>query len=135
MNVYFMKKNKILFWIPTVIIFLFESVMTAFTFQTDLAREGIGHLGYPAYFGPMLMVFKVLGGLALIIPQVPARVKEWSYAGFAIDFLSAFISIVVVDGFGVSAILPLVFVALLLMSYIYYHKINGGIFSRIKAAL
>jgi hypothetical protein len=37
-------------------------------------------------------VFKVAGVLALIIRQVPARVKEWAYAGFVIELLSAFIS-------------------------------------------
>jgi hypothetical protein len=48
--------------------------MPALTSQTAMAKEGIRHLGYPDYFGVMLTVFKVLGALALIIPQVPERV-------------------------------------------------------------
>ena len=77
-----MKKYKIIFWIATSIIFLMEGVIPAFTSQTELAKEGIRHLGYPEYFGNALVVFKVLGALTLIIPQVPKRLKEWAYAGF-----------------------------------------------------
>ena len=117
-----MKKNKIIFWVTTTLIFLFEGVMTALTSQTDMAKEGIRHLGYPDYFGVMLAVFKVLGALALIIPQVPARVKEWAYAGFAIDFISAFVSIAVIDGISGMTFFPLIVLAILVVSYIYYHK-------------
>ena len=87
-----MKKEKIIFWITTICIFLFEGVMPALTSQTELAKEGIRHLGYPQYFGNTLAVFKVLGALALIIPQIPKRLKEWAYAGFAFDFIFAAIS-------------------------------------------
>ena len=82
-----MKKQKILFWITTGIIFIMEGLIPAFTSQTELAKEGIRHLGYPEYFGNALIVFKVLGALSLIIPQIPKRVKEWAYAGFAFDFI------------------------------------------------
>jgi hypothetical protein len=119
-----MKKTKIIYWITTTIIFLFEGVLVAFTSQTEVARAGVTHLGYPVYFGTMFAVFKVLGTLVLIIPKVPARIKEWAYAGFGIDFISAFISIMVVDGFGFGAVLPLIFFGLLILSYLSYHKIN-----------
>jgi len=59
-----MKRNKIIFWIATGIIALFEGVMPALTSQTELAKEGLNHLGYPEYFGPALVVFKILGVLA-----------------------------------------------------------------------
>jgi hypothetical protein len=121
-----MKTNKIIFWVTTTLIFLFEGVMPALTSQSEMAKEGIRHLGYPEYFGVMLTVFKVLGALALIIPQVPARVKEWAYAGFAIDFISAFVSNAAVDGFSGMAFFPLIVFAVLIVSYIYYHKIKAG---------
>ena len=113
-----MKKASIAFWITTIMIFLFEGVMSALTSQSELAKEGIRQLGYPAYFGTLLMVFKVLGSLALVIPAVPSRVKEWAYAGFGIDFISAFVSLVVVNGFTTMAILPLVFMGVLVISYV-----------------
>lgn len=121
-----MKTNKIIFWVTTILIFLFEGVMPALTSQTEMAKEGIRHLGYPGYFGVMLTVFKVLGALALIIPQVPARVKEWAYAGFAIDFISAFVSNAAVDGFTGMAFFPLIVLLVLVLSYVYYHKIKAA---------
>lgn len=119
-----MKKDKIIFWTTTTIIFLMEGVMPALTSQTEMAKEGIRHLGYPDYFGVMLTVFKVLGSLVLIIPQIPNRIKEWAYAGFAIDFIGAFVSIAVVDGISGLTFFPLVIFGILIVSYIYYHKIR-----------
>jgi hypothetical protein len=87
-----MRKEKIIFWTATIFIALFEGVMPALTSQTELAKEGIKHLGYPEYFGNALVVFKVLGVLVLVFPQIPKRVKEWAYAGFAFDFIFATIS-------------------------------------------
>lgn len=119
-----MKTAKIIFWTTTTLIFLFEGVMPALTSQTELAKEGIRHLGYPAYFGVMLTVFKVSGALALIIPQIPHRVKEWAYAGFTFDFIAACVSHWVVDGFGGQTIFPLVVLAILMVSYFYYHQLK-----------
>ena len=119
------KTTKIIFWVSTTLIFLFEGVLPAFTSQTDMAKEGIRHLGYPEYFGTMLVVFKVLGTLALIIPQVPSRIKEWAYAGFVFDFIFACGSHWAVDGFSGQAIFPLIVLAILLVSYVSYHKLQG----------
>jgi len=119
-----MKKEKIIFWSATTIIALFEGVMPALTSQTELAKEGIRHLGYPEYFGNALVVFKVLGVLALVIPQIPKRVKEWAYAGFAFDFIFASISHGAVDGMNVQTIFPLFVLGILAVSYVYYHKLS-----------
>jgi len=117
------KTNTIIFWITTTIIFLFEGVMPALTSQTEIAKEGIRHLGYPDYFIPMLTIFKVLGTLSLMIPKVPARIKEWAYAGFAIDFIAASVSHSAVDGFGGASIFPLIIFLILIGSYVTYHKL------------
>ncbi|KAF2079843.1 DoxX family protein [Flavobacterium sharifuzzamanii] len=119
-----MKTTKIIFWTTTILIFLFEGVMPALTSQTELAKEGIKHLGYPEYFGNALVVFKILGVLALIIPQVPGKIKEWAYAGFAFDFIFASISHFAVDGIGFQGFFPLIILAILIVSYVTYHKIQ-----------
>jgi hypothetical protein len=75
------------------------------------------------YFVFLLGTFKVLGSLALIIPKVPARIKEWAYAGFGIDFISALVSIIVVRGISTGIILPLAFIVILIVSYTSYHKL------------
>lgn len=121
-----MQKEKIIFWITTGIIFLFDGVMPALTSHTQLAIEGIRHLGYPDYFRIQLAVFKSIGALILILPMVPPRVKEWAYAGFGITCISAFIGHWAVDGFGVQTLFPLVFFGILVVSYQYYHKLQDS---------
>lgn len=119
-----MKKDKIIFWVATGFIFLFEGVMPALTGHTELAKQGVSHLGFPDYFRIELNIFKVLGSLAIIIPQVPARVKEWAYAGLAISMISAFIGHWAVDGLNGQTFFPLVILAILVLSYVYYHKLR-----------
>ncbi|QQR50009.1 DoxX family protein [Candidatus Nomurabacteria bacterium] len=119
-----MKKYKIIFWVTTGLIFLLEGVMSAFTGHSEMSITGIASLGYPIYFVTVIVVFKVLGSLALIIPQVPPRVKEWAYAGFGIDFLCAFISIWIVGGFSSALALPVIALVVLVLSYISYHKLH-----------
>ncbi len=118
------KKIKLIYWTTTGIIFLFEGVMPALTSHTELAVEGIRHLGYPDYFRVMLGVFKVAGALVLILPFIKGRLKEWAYAGFGFTMVSACVSHWVVDGFGVQTIFPLVIFSILVISYIHYYKLR-----------
>jgi hypothetical protein len=101
----------------------------ALTSRTPFAIAGITHLGYPVYFAGLLAIFKIIGCVAIIIPQVPGRIKEWAYAGFGIDFISALVSIIAVDGFGVGALLPIVFIGILIVSYTTYHKLHPATIS------
>ena len=116
-----MKKNDIIYWATTGLLFLFEGVMPALTSQSEMAKEGVRHLDYPAYFGVMLTVFKVVGALALILPQVPSRFKEWAYGCFLIEFIAAAWSHLAIDGFGVQILAPLVALTILGISYTYFH--------------
>lgn len=106
-----------------------EGVIPAFTSQTELAKEGISHLGYPLYFSNALVVFKVVGAIGLMIPQIPKRIKEWIYAGFAFDFIFASISHFAVDGIDFQSFFPLLFLGILFISYIYYHNRLDGNYS------
>ncbi|WP_113922782.1 DoxX family protein [Cognataquiflexum aquatile] len=119
-----MKKDKIIYWTATTFVFLFEGVMPALTGHTELAKEGIRNLGYPEYFGVMLTVAKVMGSLALIIPAIPKRVKEWAYAGLTFELVAAFISHWAVDGLNALTFFPIFILAVLMVSYIYFHKLN-----------
>jgi len=122
-----MKKYKIIFWITTGIIAIFEGVLTGLTSHTEMSIEGITHLGYPIYFIAILAIFKVLGSFALIMPRVPRRIKEWAYAGFGIDFISATASMWIVDGFSLVVLFPVVFLIILALSYISYNKLHANI--------
>jgi hypothetical protein len=48
-------------------------------------------LRYPLYIIPLLGVTHVLGGVGVLIPNVP-RLTEWVYAGLVINLLLAFYS-------------------------------------------
>jgi DoxX-like family len=121
-----MKKDNIIYWVFTGIITLFEGVMPALTFNSEMAREGIGHLGYPAYFGPLLAIAKVIGIIAIVVPQVPARFKEWAYGCFFVELLFASASHLNVDGAVGQSFFPLVIAALFAGSYVYYHKLKAA---------
>ena len=119
-----MKKYKIMFWVSTGIIFIMEGLIPLFTSQSDASIQGITSLGYPVYFVSILTVFKIVGALVLIIPQVPKKYKEWAYVGFGIDFICAFLSLFIVTGFGTLLLLPVIFMILLAISYNAYHKLH-----------
>lgn len=120
-----MKREQTIYWSATSMIALIEGVMPALTSQSELAKEGIRHLGYPEYFGSALIVCKILGVLALVVPRVPARVKEWAYAGFAFNFIFATFSHGAVDGLIGQTFFPLVVLGILTVSYVYFHKLQS----------
>jgi hypothetical protein len=120
-----MKGIKITYWITTSLIVAFEGVLPALTWNTPLAKQGIAHLQYPEYFGAALVLFKVLGAITLIFPQLSRKLKEWAYAGFTFDFIFASISHGAIDGLGnFNTWFPLIVLAILLISYRCFNKIS-----------
>ena len=82
------------FWIATNL-FCLEMSFTAYyeLMRLPEAAQAFSRLGFPAdYFRVELSWAKVAGVLALLLPMVPARLKEWAYAGFAINLASALIA-------------------------------------------
>lgn len=120
-----MKSTKIIYWVTTSLLVIFEGVIPALTSHTQLAKEGIAHLGYPDYFRVMLTCFKVVGALVLILPMLKGRYKEWAYAGFGCNFIAATVSHAVVDGVNGQTFFPLIVLAILVVSYISYHKMQA----------
>jgi hypothetical protein len=121
-----MQSIKITFWIATIFLFLFEVVMplSALVFAPESATAGTTHLAYPAYFAYVLISFKVSGSVLLIIPRLPRRIKEWTYAGFGFNFICASISHFVIDGFVFVSFFPLIIFAILIVSYLNYNKLT-----------
>lgn len=94
-------------------------------------REGaFAHLGFPNYFKIELTVAKILGVLALLIPAVPVKIKEFAYAGFAITLVSASVAhFGRGDGRNLSVLYvidPLIFLGLLIVSYFYFQKFHDS---------
>lgn len=123
-----MKKNKIIFWIATIIIVLFEGVMPLGTllFAPEYATAGTEPLGYPDYFAHALIICKILGVTALIIPRLHPKIKEWAYAGLTFNLVFALISHAVVDGNIGFMLMPVVIGVILAVSYIYNLKISNN---------
>lgn len=84
-----MKNSITLYWVAKGFIsfFMLYSAYFSYSHAKDLEL-----LGFPDYFRIELVIAKVIGGLVLLFPQTPLRVKEWVYAGFCITMVSALIA-------------------------------------------
>jgi hypothetical protein len=79
------------FWIVTAL-FCLQIGFTAYAqLRLPQVAEAFARLGFPDYFRVELAWAKLLGVVLLLAP-VPARLKEWAYAGFAITLGSALIA-------------------------------------------
>ena len=79
------------FWIVTAL-FCLQIGFTAYAqLRLPQVAEMFTHLGFPDYFRVELSWAKLLG-VALLLAPVPAWLKEWAHAGFAITLASALIA-------------------------------------------
>src|SRR5262245_55319805 len=85
------KATTIVYWIVTALFCLQMSFTAYAQLNVPQVAEAFTHLGFPAYFRVELAWAKLLGVVLLLVP-VPARLKEWAYAGFAINLVSAIIA-------------------------------------------
>ena len=87
------------FWIATAL-FCLQIGFTAYAqLKLPQVAEAFTHMGYPGYFRVELSWAMFLG-IAVLLAPVPARLKEWAYAGFVITLVSALIAhFSVGDGF------------------------------------
>jgi uncharacterized membrane protein YphA (DoxX/SURF4 family) len=117
-----MKKINIIYWITTglILALMLWSAIGSFMDNPQGAKM-MADLGYKPYVIQFLAVAKILGIIAILVPGFP-RLKEWAYAGFAFDMIGATYSMYA-SKFPVSQWAPMfIFLALLALSYIYYHK-------------
>lgn len=121
-----MKKNKIIFWIATIIIVLWEGVMPLATWilTPEYITFGTRALGYPDYFAYALVICKVLGVFAIAYPKTPAKLKEWAYAGLSFNLIFAAISHSCVDKNIAYILMPVVVGVILAISYSFNNKIK-----------
>ena len=85
------KSKTIVYWIVTALFCLQMSFTAYAQLRLPQVAEAFTHLGFPAYFRVELAFAKLLGVLLLLAPA-PLRLKEWAYAGFAINLVSALIA-------------------------------------------
>lgn len=125
-----MKTTKIIYWISTGLV-VAGMVMSFFNyFFNPVIAAGFAHLGFPDWFRVELGIAKLLGALALGIPAVPPRVKEWAYACFFVNFFSAFLLHYFAGDAAVNLVAPVVLLVILLVSYVSREKLyRSGAFS------
>ena len=112
-----MKARAIGYWICTVLIsFAFLSGGVVDVMRPPQALEGMTHLGYPPYFMIILGIWKVLGGIVILLPGF-ALAKEWAYAGIIFDLTGATASHVAVGDDVFHVVVPLVLAALVVASW------------------
>jgi len=82
------------------------------------------HLGFPGYFRIELTAAKILGAILLLIPQVPARIKEWIYVCFGVVLVSAAIA-KFNSGYPTNEVLEPVFVLTIMVgSLVYLNRVR-----------
>jgi len=122
-----MKKLTTWYWIATIV-FALMMIMDGFggVTQQEAGKEVLKHLGYPIYLLIIVGIAKLLGAISILQNKYTA-IKEWAYAGFAINFISAFASRAFV-GDGVSLLIPpLVALVMMFIPYILWKKLGANV--------
>jgi len=85
----------------------------------ELIHDG---LGYPIYFIQFISVAKLIGAVAILIPNFN-RIKEWAYAGLFFDLSAAIYSGIASSGkFDPLMITMLIWIIPGILSYVFWHK-------------
>lgn len=122
-----MKKLTTWYWIATIV-FALMMIMDGFggVTQQEPGKEVLKHLGYPIYLLIIVGIAKLLGAISILQNKYTA-IKEWAYAGFAINFVGAFASMAFV-GDGVSLLIPpLVALVMMFIPYILWKKLGANV--------
>ena len=122
-------KDTVFYWVTTGAV----CAVMAFSAVNFNLKEPLGpmkgaftHLGYPSYFRIELTAAKALGVLALLLPGVPRKAKEFAYFGFGITLVSASIAHFSVGDPALFVIDPLLFLSALVASYALFLSRSGN---------
>lgn len=119
-----MKKITVAYWFATGVLALLMSKSALAYLTQEAVRVECHRLGFPDYFRIELAVAKIAGVLALLAP-LGARVKEWTYAGFAILLVSAIIAHPASGGSFRASAGPAALLGVVALSYALYHRRQG----------
>ena len=119
-----MKRINLAYWIITALFsaFMIFSSIGGLTLNEQAVDYLHVKMGYPLYFIQFISVAKIIGAIAILLPMLPARVKEWAYFGLFIDLVAAVISFWAIRD-PVSTWAPMfLFIAVLLVAYWLHHE-------------
>ena|SRR5437868_14847347 len=109
--------RTIAYWVSTGLLAAM-SAFAAFAYLSgsQQAVEGFAHVGYPQQLRIILGIAKLLGAITLIVPGL-VKLKEWAYAGFTFEWISAFVAHYLAKD-GPKAFMPLIMLLFLVISYL-----------------
>lgn len=118
---------KTIYWTSTILLSLIL-IWSAYSYIFSKATiDGVRELGFPDFFRVQLAVLKIIAVIVILIPQIPLAFKEWAYAGIGLFFITAIVAHTAhKDPFFITLI-NLVFIAILVTSYLYLHYLNPKI--------
>jgi hypothetical protein len=120
------KANTMFNWIFTAL-FCLEMSFTAYYELLPQGAQAFIRLGFPAgSFRMELSLAKLVGVAVLLIPKVPARLKEWAYAGFAINLVSAMIAHLSISDRPAALAPSMITSALWALSYFFWRRVQAG---------
>ena len=113
-----MEKRKLIwYWIITAILSFF--IFTGGLFQALHLKgvlQGFKPLGYPTYFISLIGIWKMLGVIAILIPNFKL-LKEWAYAGLFFTMTGAVISHIASNDVHIQIIAPFVLAIFTILSW------------------
>ena len=120
-------KDKRIYWIATGLVcgvMAYSAVNFNLKHPLGPMKDAFHHLLLPDYFRIELTAAKVLGVLAMLLPGVPSKIREFAYFGFGITLISAAIAHFSVGDPAFFVIDPLLFFGALVTSYVYFFKLG-----------
>jgi hypothetical protein len=121
------EKDKAIYWVATGVVcsvMVFSAINFNLKNTLGPMKGAFTHLRLPDYLRIELTAAKAAGVLALLIPGVPRKAKEFTYAGFAITLVSASIAHFSVGDPILFVIDPLLFLGALITSYVYFNRLH-----------
>ena len=124
------KTTNTLYWTFTIlfaVLMIFSAIGGIQPSQQaiELIHDG---LGYPIYFIQFISIAKLIGAVAILIPNFN-RIREWAYAGLFFDLSAAIYSSIASSGkFDPLMITMLIWIIPGILSYVFWHKrkLNQG---------
>jgi hypothetical protein len=121
------KTLNTLHWVFTILFALLMLFATIGGLQPTADTIKVMHdgMGYPVYFIQFISVAKLLGVIAILIPNLKKGVKEWAYAGLFFDLSGAVYSgIAAAPKFDPLMLTLLLWIIPGILSYYYWHKVS-----------
>lgn len=116
----------IAYWVITAL-FCLEMCFTAYYEFLPQGAQAFARLGFPSgAFRVELSLAKLVGAAALLLPMVPARIKEWAYAGFVINLVSALIAHTSISDRPAAFFPSSITLVLWAGSYYFWHRRQAG---------